>query len=397
MNEAAQPFEPPPPPPSHPSDQVSSSLSNAEPNNKPANGSKASFSDRSSAPGSTPADRSQRGGRGMGRGGSRPGRGTAFDRHQSSPTLPGGLQGRGEAGRRGRGGRSNPGYRQQQQQFPAMVAQGGAAPQMYFPMASTMYYPPTAYGMPTQMPPGMPAISQDQLLLAVQQQIEYYFSMQNLVKDVFLRSKMNDEGWISLHVIASFNRVRMLTPDLAMIMEALAGSASVELSPDNLFIRPKQNHQQWVLPVAQRDATAHNTPHMPSSSSAQESASVQQPATAGSTDPASTAQPADAATDTAQASTSQVASADAKPSSTESISRSTVKGTDGDGSSQQRQAAVQQKDDADEDAAEDDELFEMDEVDHQTRVATRCMQCYQICMRNRTSIATMQSSICQIC
>ena len=339
----------------------------------------------------------------MGRGGSRPGRGTAFDRHQSSPTLPGGLQGRGEAGRRGRGGRSNPGYRQQQQQFPAMVPQGGAAPQMYFPMASTMYYPPTAYGMPTQMPPGMPAISQDQLLLAVQQQIEYYFSMQNLVKDVFLRSKMNDEGWISLHVIASFNRVRMLTPDLAMIMEALAGSASVELSPDNLFIRPKQNHQQWVLPVAQRDATAHNTPHMPSSSSAQESASVQQPATAGSTDrhttdQASTAQPADAATDTTQASTSQLNSADAQLRSTEaggSTSRGAAKGIDG--SSQQQQTAVQHKDDADEDAAEDDELFEMDEVDRQTRVATQCMQCYHICMRNQTSIAIMQSSICQIC
>lgn len=276
-----------------------------------------------------------------------------------------------------------------------MVAQGGAAPQMYFPMASTMYYPPTAYGMPTQMPPGMPAISQDQLLLAVQQQIEYYFSMQNLVKDVFLRSKMNDEGWISLHVIASFNRVRMLTPDLAMIMESLAGSASVELSPDNLFIRPKQNHQQWVLPVAQRDATAHTTPHMPSSSSAQESTSVQQPATAGSTDQASTAQPADAATDTTQATTSQLTSADAQLRSTEAggdTSRRSVKGTEGDGSSQQRHTAVHHKDDADEDAAEDDELFEMDEVDRQTRVAPQCMQCYHICMRNRTSIAIMQCS-----
>lgn len=228
-------------------------------------------------------------------------------------------------------------------------------------MASTVYYPPAAYGMPTQMPPGMPAISQDQLLLAVQQQIEYYFSVQNLVKDVFLRSKMNDEGWISLHVIASFNRVRMLTPDLAMIMEALSGSTSVELSPDNLFLRPKQNFQQWVLPAAQRDASAHATPHMPSSSTAEEGTAAQ---THGSTDQSRTAEPADAATDTTQASvkgeasSDQALSADAQPSSSE------VKGSDAQGGSQQQQNDDRHKDDADEDAAEDDELFEMDEVCH---------------------------------
>lgn len=126
------------------------------------------------------------------------------------------------------------------------------------------------------MPAGIAAISQDQLLLAVQQQIEYYFSIQNLVKDVFLRSKMNEEGWIPLHVIASFNRVRMLTPDLAMIMEALSDSSSVELSPDSLLIRPKQGHQQWVLPAAQRDASAHAAPHMPGTSNSNGSSTAQQ-------------------------------------------------------------------------------------------------------------------------
>ena len=31
-------------------------------------------------------------------------------------------------------------------------------------------------------------------------QIEYYFSVDNLVKDVFLRSKMDDNGWIAMSV-----------------------------------------------------------------------------------------------------------------------------------------------------------------------------------------------------
>ncbi len=56
---------------------------------------------------------------------------------------------------------------------------------------------------------------------AVRNQIDYYFSVGNLVRDVFLRSKMNGEGWIPCHVVASFNRVRMLTPDIAIIIKAL--------------------------------------------------------------------------------------------------------------------------------------------------------------------------------
>ena len=42
-------------------------------------------------------------------------------------------------------------------------------------------------------------------------QIEYYFSVDNLVKDVFLRSKMDDHGWIAisvrlLAVVAAYRR-----------------------------------------------------------------------------------------------------------------------------------------------------------------------------------------------
>ena len=207
-------------------------------------------------------DRGQRGGRGAGRAGSRGGR--MYDGQMPGvPAPPSGSGGRSEGPRRGRGGRGGPaGYRQQQAQYQAMPAQSLAAQQVYYPVQSSMYYPPAAFGIPAAVP-GLPAISQEQLQLAVRQQIEYYFSIANLVKDVFLRSKMNDEGWISLHVIASFNRVRMLTPDLAMIMEALLDSPTVELSGDSLFIRPKSGYQQWVLPESQRDASAHALPHMP--------------------------------------------------------------------------------------------------------------------------------------
>lgn len=210
-------------------------------------------------------DRGQRGGRSGGRGGSRQGRG--YDGQVQGPPAPPSGVGRSEGARRGRSGRTGgSGYRQQQSQYQGMPAQSMAPQQVYYPVGSSMYYPPAAFGIPAAVP-GLPAISQEQLQLAVRQQIEYYFSLANLVKDVFLRSKMNEEGWIALHAIASFNRVRMLTPDLAMIMEALTDCPTVELSGDNLFLRPRVGYQQWILPESQRDASAHALPHMLASAS----------------------------------------------------------------------------------------------------------------------------------
>ena len=69
--------------------------------------------------------------------------------------------------------------------------------------------------------PRRPPLTLRPLQEAVRTQIDYYFSVGNLVRDVFLRSKMNGEGWIPLHVIGAFNRVRMLTPDPTVIVSAM--------------------------------------------------------------------------------------------------------------------------------------------------------------------------------
>ena len=67
------------------------------------------------------------------------------------------------------------------------------------------------------------------------QQIEYYFSVQNLCKDMFLRARMDDGGWIPVEMIAGFNRVRALTPDLGTIVQSLRGSHVVETSQVRLL------------------------------------------------------------------------------------------------------------------------------------------------------------------
>ena len=185
--------------------------------------------------------------------------------HEASRGGRGGQGGaRGPSGypRGGRGGRGGRGPRGMQVVYgmPAAAYNGAMPPGQYFaapPYAAFYPGPPLMYGMP-----GAPMMGyQDPLSLpdALCRQIEYYFSVQNLCKDLFLRAKMNDDGWIPLHVIAAFNRVKALTTDLQAVHDAVASSAVVELQgalPDTLM-RARASPQQWVLPAAERDATAH--------------------------------------------------------------------------------------------------------------------------------------------
>ena len=121
---------------------------------------------------------------------------------------------------------------------------------MYYSASTPVYYPPAAYGLPS----AAPAMSQ-MLTESLRIQIEYYFSAQNLQKDFFLRSMMDDHGWILATVIAQFNRVRRLTPDLTVVVGAVRSSTVVQTSADGTYFRALDNPEQWVLPVERRDPT----------------------------------------------------------------------------------------------------------------------------------------------
>ncbi|KAI6690849.1 hypothetical protein NL676_027677 [Syzygium grande] len=60
-------------------------------------------------------------------------------------------------------------------------------------------------------------------------QIEYYFSDDNLVKDIFLRRNMDEEGWVSIEIIANFRRVQDRTRDVKLILDSLKASRIVEV------------------------------------------------------------------------------------------------------------------------------------------------------------------------
>ncbi|KAI8377285.1 hypothetical protein BD560DRAFT_348809 [Blakeslea trispora] len=90
------------------------------------------------------------------------------------------------------------------------------------------------------------------------QQIEYYFSIDNLCKDLFLRSQMDVEGYVPLSLIASFNRVRGLTSDMSLVRGSLDLSKVLQVKQkdgDQLFLRKKDGWETWVLPAAGTVAT----------------------------------------------------------------------------------------------------------------------------------------------
>lgn len=71
-------------------------------------------------------------------------------------------------------------------------------------------------------------------------QVEFYFGDKNLPKDRFLRQKAEeDDGWITLECLATFNRLKALSADTDVIANALRKSDAglVEISEDNKKIR----------------------------------------------------------------------------------------------------------------------------------------------------------------
>ncbi|AET37299.1 Sro9p Ecym_1041 [Eremothecium cymbalariae DBVPG len=93
----------------------------------------------------------------------------------------------------------------------------------------------------------------------IARQIEYYFSIDNLEKDTYLRSQLNKNGWVSFATIASFYRLIKLSwgGDLTLIMGALREivankTATVELArvseatPDELVESKTYFHEYAI-------------------------------------------------------------------------------------------------------------------------------------------------------
>ncbi|KAJ3554190.1 hypothetical protein NPX13_g10680 [Xylaria arbuscula] len=124
---------------------------------------------------------------------------------------------------------------------------GGRAP----PMASmnVPQYDPNTYHMPTvgMLPYGGGGNS---ITALAQQQVEYYFSVDNIVKDIFLRKHMDSQGFVALGVIHGFSRMQNISPDIEVLRHACIESLSLELAmgSDGIErVRKKTDWEKWVF------------------------------------------------------------------------------------------------------------------------------------------------------
>jgi RNA recognition motif-containing protein len=69
--------------------------------------------------------------------------------------------------------------------------------------------------------------------------LEFYFGDSNLQKDRFLKQLMDadPEGYIDLHTVASFNKMRSLTTDFNVIVEAARASSILQLDHTNTKVK----------------------------------------------------------------------------------------------------------------------------------------------------------------
>ncbi|RWA04160.1 hypothetical protein EKO27_g10945 [Xylaria grammica] len=124
---------------------------------------------------------------------------------------------------------------------------------MNVPYDANIYSPPNG---------GMYQYDSGNLLQLTQTQVEYYFSVENFVKDWYLRTHMDSQGFVPLPFIASFNRMRELVVDLNILRQACIESPVVELvmgSDGVERVRSKEGWEKWVIPDKNlRDASARH-------------------------------------------------------------------------------------------------------------------------------------------
>ncbi|CAL1366643.1 unnamed protein product [Linum trigynum] len=100
--------------------------------------------------------------------------------------------------------------------------------------------------IPYPMNPGHLMLTSEPLTLKdhVVKQVEYYFSDQNLQTDSFLVSLMDEHGWVSISAIADFKRLKRMTTDISLILDALQSSNAVEVQADK--VRKREGWSKWV-------------------------------------------------------------------------------------------------------------------------------------------------------
>ncbi|CAM9165553.1 unnamed protein product [Ectocarpus sp. 13 AM-2016] len=83
--------------------------------------------------------------------------------------------------------------------------------------------------------------------LAVRQ-IEFYFTVENLCRDIFMRSYMDEEGYIPIAFVANFPGVARFGVELEDITAGILASDTLQVDTENETMRMREGWEVWLLP-----------------------------------------------------------------------------------------------------------------------------------------------------
>jgi len=94
---------------------------------------------------------------------------------------------------------------------------------------------------------GQKKLDGEELVSALKQQVEFYFSPQNLPTDVYLRSQMNARHFVSIETIASFRKVKALTENRSLLLKAMKQSRKLVLDETEKMVGPNLKVERTTL------------------------------------------------------------------------------------------------------------------------------------------------------
>lgn len=128
---------------------------------------------------------------------------------------------------------------------PAFNPNSGTAPLNLDPAAQQGFIAPPVF---------YPQFVNEDPITLVSNQVDYYFSDGNLVKDEYLRKQMNSKGFVPLTKLIEFKRLNLLTGgDLNLLKTVILSNPKLEFANDK--VRLKEKWELWILPFDLRHDT----------------------------------------------------------------------------------------------------------------------------------------------
>ncbi|XP_054640451.1 la-related protein 4 isoform X2 [Dunckerocampus dactyliophorus] len=88
-------------------------------------------------------------------------------------------------------------------------------------------------------------VSSENIRESLKKELEFYFSRENLSKDLYLMSQMDSDQFVPIWTIASMEGIKVLTSDMELILDVLRSSPMVQVDEKGEKVRP--NHKRCII------------------------------------------------------------------------------------------------------------------------------------------------------